>query len=141
MQHSKSIYILTFLQRGFASHILPSSPPHRVVRRFSYDFIQYTITTFLVLCAFGDAITALRHEAGRTYICKLVDVTASEVIDTCKTLANQASEVLEKQGVLPSRQSHTFEADMRYSGQALSLPVGFALEDLERDGLEVLERR
>ncbi|KAF7350406.1 hypothetical protein MVEN_01345400 [Mycena venus] len=93
-----------------------------------------------VLCAFGDAITSLRHEIGRTYICKLVDVTASEIIDTCKHLANQASEVLEEQGVIPSKQRHTFEADMRYSGQALSLPVGFTLEALEKDGLDVLER-
>ncbi|KAF8189804.1 Hydantoinase/oxoprolinase-domain-containing protein [Mycena galopus ATCC 62051] len=93
-----------------------------------------------VLCAFGDAITTLRHEVGRTHICKLVDVTASEIIDTCKSLASQASDVLEKQGVIPSRQRHIFEADMRYSGQALSLPVGFPLEALEQDGLEVLER-
>ncbi|KAJ6571691.1 Hydantoinase/oxoprolinase-domain-containing protein [Mycena capillaripes] len=93
-----------------------------------------------IVCAFGDAITSLRHEVGRTYLCKLVDVPAIEIIDTCKALANQASEVLEKQGVPPSKQSHTFEADMRYSGQALNLPVGFALEALETDGLDVLER-
>ncbi|KAJ7243203.1 Hydantoinase/oxoprolinase-domain-containing protein, partial [Mycena haematopus] len=93
-----------------------------------------------VLCAFGDAITSLRHEVGRTHICKLVDVKASEIIDTCKSLASQASEVLEKQGVILSRQRHTFEADMRYSGQALNLPVGFTLKALEEDGLGVLER-
>ncbi|KAF7349308.1 hypothetical protein MSAN_01720300 [Mycena sanguinolenta] len=109
--------------RDFASHILPSSPPSPGV-----------------LCAFGDAITSLRHEVGRTHICKLADVKASDIIDTCKSLASQASEVLEKQGIIPSRQRHTFEADMRYSGQALSLPVGFSLKALEEDGLHVLER-
>ncbi|KAJ7237290.1 Hydantoinase/oxoprolinase-domain-containing protein [Mycena haematopus] len=93
-----------------------------------------------VLCAFGDAITSLRHEVGRTHICKLIDVKASEIIDTCKSLASQASEVLEKHGVILSRQRHTFEADMRYSGQALNLPVGFTLKALEEDGLGVLER-
>ncbi|KAJ7487787.1 Hydantoinase/oxoprolinase-domain-containing protein [Mycena latifolia] len=92
-----------------------------------------------VLCAFGEAITSLRHEVGRTYICNLGEVKASEIIDTCKGLANQASEVLEKQGLPKSRQSHAFEADMRYSGQALNLPVGFSLEALEKDGLDVLE--
>ncbi|KAJ7695422.1 Hydantoinase/oxoprolinase-domain-containing protein [Mycena rosella] len=92
-----------------------------------------------VLCAFGGAITSLRHEVGRTYICNLGGVKASEIVDTCKGLANQASEVLEKQGLPKHRQSHTFEADMRYSGQALSLPVGFSLESLEKDGLGVLE--
>ncbi|KAJ7755337.1 Hydantoinase/oxoprolinase-domain-containing protein [Mycena maculata] len=91
-----------------------------------------------VLCAFGDAITSLRHEVGRTYICNLGEVKASEIINICKNLANQVSEVLEKQGVPISSQHHTFEADMRYSGQALSLPVGFSLEALEKDGLDVL---
>lgn len=92
-----------------------------------------------VLCAFGDAITSLRHEIGRTYICNLGEVKASDIIDTCKSLANQASEVLVKQGLPSNRQTHTFEADMRYAGQALSLPVGFSLKDLEKDGLDVLE--
>lgn len=94
-----------------------------------------------MLCAFGDAITSLRHEVGRTYICKLGEVTASDIIDACRSLASQASQVLETQGVVTTRQRHTFEADMRYSGQALNLPVGFALEALEQDGLDVLERR
>ncbi|KAJ7336259.1 Hydantoinase/oxoprolinase-domain-containing protein [Mycena albidolilacea] len=93
-----------------------------------------------VLCAFGDAITSLRHEVGRTYICKLGEVTASDIIDACRSLASQASQVLETQGVVTNQQRHTFEADMRYSGQALNLPVGFALEALEQDGLDVLER-
>ncbi|KAJ7770468.1 Hydantoinase/oxoprolinase-domain-containing protein [Mycena metata] len=93
-----------------------------------------------VLCAFGDAITSLRHEIGRTYIRKLVDVTAAEIIETCKNLGNQVAEVLEKQGVPRSRQNFLWEADMRYTGQALSLPVTFSLEGLEQEGLEVLER-
>ncbi|KAJ7432905.1 Hydantoinase/oxoprolinase-domain-containing protein [Mycena galericulata] len=91
-----------------------------------------------VLCAFGDAITTLRHEVGRTYICNLGEAQASEIIDTCKGLANQASEMLAMQGVPPSRQHHTFEADMRYSGQALSLPVSFSLDALEKGDLLVL---
>ncbi|KAJ7637185.1 Hydantoinase/oxoprolinase-domain-containing protein [Roridomyces roridus] len=93
-----------------------------------------------VLCAFGDAITSLRHEVGRTYICNLGEVQASTIIDICTTLANQASEVLEKQGVPKTKQKHTFEADMRYSGQALSLPVAFSLEGLQTDGLDVLAK-
>ncbi|KAK7046636.1 Hydantoinase/oxoprolinase-domain-containing protein [Favolaschia claudopus] len=93
-----------------------------------------------VLCAFGDAVTSLRHEVGRTHICKLTDVSATDILDICKSLSTQASAVLEMQGVDSSRQRHTFEADMRYSGQALSLPVAFLLEALERDGLEILQR-
>lgn len=45
------------------------------------------------------------------------------------------------QGVSTVRQKHTFEADMRYSGQALSLPVAFSLEALQTDGLDVLAKR
>ncbi|KAJ7274998.1 Hydantoinase/oxoprolinase-domain-containing protein [Mycena rebaudengoi] len=93
-----------------------------------------------VLCAFGDAITSLRHEVGRTYICNLGEAKAAEISSTCKHLADQASEVLEKQGVPRNKQRHTFEADMRYSGQALSLPVGFSLEEVEKDGVKILER-
>ncbi|KAJ7207148.1 Hydantoinase/oxoprolinase-domain-containing protein [Mycena pura] len=93
-----------------------------------------------VLCALGDAVTSLRHEVGRTYIRNLGEVEAYKIIEACKDLADQASRLLEIQGVPRNRHSHTFEADMRYTGQALNLPVEFSLDALEKDGLGVLER-
>ncbi|KAF7289919.1 hypothetical protein MIND_01366800 [Mycena indigotica] len=93
-----------------------------------------------VLCALGDAITSLRHEVGRTYIRNLGEVVAFEIIEVCKNLAGQAAQVLESQGVPKERQKYSFEADMRYSGQALNLSVGFGLSELETDGLLVLKR-
>ncbi|KAF7323952.1 hypothetical protein MKEN_00616700 [Mycena kentingensis (nom. inval.)] len=93
-----------------------------------------------VLCALGDAITSLRHEVGRTYIRNLSEVQTNEIVAACKGLAEQAAEVLVAQGVPRERQTYAFEADMRYSGQALSLPVVFAMEELEKEGLSVLEK-
>ncbi|CAK5272605.1 unnamed protein product [Mycena citricolor] len=91
-----------------------------------------------VLCAFGDAVVGLRHEVGRT--CNGM-TEARDVIDVCRHLAREAAAVLEKQGVAQERQSCSWEADMRYTGQAMSLPVVFHVDELVEKGMQIIQDR
>ncbi|KIJ53509.1 hypothetical protein M422DRAFT_241749 [Sphaerobolus stellatus SS14] len=92
-----------------------------------------------VLCAFGDAMTTLRHEISRTYICNLSEVDVRSILDVCRELSTRASDILAHEGVPLESQKLSFQVDMRYQGQALNLPVGFALLDLEEQGFSLLE--
>ena len=94
-----------------------------------------------VLCAYGDATTRVRDEASRTHIRRFGDTTAKEVIGIFKKLANQAAKTLNAEGVPRKDQTTTFQVDIRYHGQGLLLTVDFALNDLEKDGLDVIGSR
>lgn len=98
---------------------------------FSLTDVLYRSASFLlVLCAFGDAMTTLRHEVSRTFISDLSSISSIAFTSACSELALKASSVLEQQGVPGERQRVQFQADMRYSGQALTLPISFELEDI-----------
>ncbi|THV00367.1 5-oxoprolinase [Dendrothele bispora CBS 962.96] len=94
-----------------------------------------------VLCAFGDACTSMRYETSTTLLRRLADLSIEEVEKTCIALAANAAEVLEKQGISPSAQSGSWEADLRYRGQGLTLPVPFTVAELKEKGFKVLEER
>jgi N-methylhydantoinase A/oxoprolinase/acetone carboxylase beta subunit len=95
----------------------------------------------LVLCAFGDASTALRYEASVTVISKLSDLSTDRIFDICRGLLSKASGVLEEQGVLRGSQKQFYEADCRFKGQATNLPVDFQLEEVAQYGTNVLEKK
>jgi N-methylhydantoinase A/oxoprolinase/acetone carboxylase beta subunit len=94
-----------------------------------------------VLCAFGDASTALRHEASTTVLSKLSDLNVEDISKVCNELREKAAVVLEVQGVAPASQKQFWEADCRFKGQATNLPVSFTLDDITKEGAEVLVRR
>ncbi|KAF7312236.1 putative hydantoin utilization protein [Mycena indigotica] len=77
-----------------------------------------------VLCAWGDATTRLRHEESRTFIRNL-SVTESEEILTgyAELLVKAQSIMLEEQGVSNDSQVCKYQADLRYLGQAITIPV------------------
>lgn len=91
-----------------------------------------------VLCAYGDATTRVRDEASRTIIQVFSQTTVGDLIKVCKTLAAQATKTLDNEGVPKKDQSTTFEADIRYHGQGLSLTVEFDLAELQKKGLDLL---
>ncbi|MCZ6517610.1 MAG: hydantoinase/oxoprolinase family protein [Gammaproteobacteria bacterium] len=91
-----------------------------------------------VLCAYGDATTRVRDEASRTHIRRFGETTAKEVVGIFKKLANQAAKTLDAEGVPREEQTTTFQVDIRYHGQGLLLTVDFELDDLEKDGLDVI---
>lgn len=49
--------------------------------------------------------------------------------------------MLEQQGIAYAHQIFVYEADVRYSGQALTLPISFELSELEEHGTTILASR
>ncbi|KAH8822947.1 Hydantoinase/oxoprolinase-domain-containing protein [Flagelloscypha sp. PMI_526] len=84
-----------------------------------------------VLCAYGDACTALRHETSATVSKKLSEISVQEIVNICSELSAVAGRILMSQGLDSDAYSSTFQADLRFRGQALSLPVTFVMDDLK----------
>jgi N-methylhydantoinase A len=91
-----------------------------------------------VLCALGDATTAVRDERSRTYVKKFSDTGATELKGILSELATAAIRSLEQEGVRRSDITTTYQVDLRYHGQGLRLTIPIALEDLEAHGLEAI---
>jgi N-methylhydantoinase A len=94
-----------------------------------------------VLCALGDATTAVRDERARTYVRKFSETSAREVVKILKELAGEASKSLEKEGVPRAEIETSFQVDVRYHGQGLRLTVNVTLKDLEKRGLKAISEQ
>ena len=82
-----------------------------------------------VLCAYGDATTRSREEASRTVIRSVGLITATELREILSDLVVIALQRFS--GGERGKTESTFEADLRYQGQGLTLPVEINLEDLD----------
>lgn len=91
-----------------------------------------------VLCALGDATTAVRDERARTYVRKFAETSVKEVAKILRTLAADAAESLEREGVPKSEMRTSWQVDLRYHGQGLRLAVDFDIKDLEKQGLKAI---
>ena len=91
-----------------------------------------------VLCALGDATTAVRDERSRTYVRKFSDTSAREIEKILKELAADASADIEKEGVPKSEITTSYQVDLRYHGQGLRLTVGIDLKNLQNNGLKAI---
>lgn len=91
-----------------------------------------------VLCALGDATTAVRDERARTYVRRFSQTNAKQVRSILRDLARQAAHSLERDGVPKREISTAYQVDLRYHGQGLRLTVDISLEEIERDGLEAI---
>jgi N-methylhydantoinase A len=94
-----------------------------------------------VLCALGDATTAIRDERARTFVRKFSDTSAKEIEKILKDLASEASKGLEKEGVAKSQIQTTYQVDLRYHGQGLRLTVSIDLNDLHKRGLKAISEQ
>jgi N-methylhydantoinase A len=94
-----------------------------------------------VLCALGDATTAVRDERARTYVRKFSETSPREVIKILKELASDASKSLEKEGVPRADIETTYQVDVRYHGQGLRLTVNVTMKDLEKRGLAAISEQ
>lgn len=94
-----------------------------------------------VLCAVGDATTSVRDEFARTFIRGFSETNAREVAKILNQLINSAARSLDRDGIARSEQRHTFQADVRYRGQGFLLTVDFSLDELEKQGLDVIGRQ
>ena len=89
-----------------------------------------------VLCALGDATTAVRDERARTYVRRFQDTSAKEIEQILKSLAAEASKAIEGEGVSKSEITTTYQVDLRYHGQGLRLTIAVDLKDLQKRGLK-----
>jgi N-methylhydantoinase A len=91
-----------------------------------------------VLCATGDATTALRDERSRTFVRRFSETSAQELAEIFETLASEAAQALETENVSKAEMRTTFEADLRYHGQGLRLTVEVELDELKKKGLSAI---
>ena len=91
-----------------------------------------------VLCAYGDATTRVQDEAARTYITMASDLTTDKLADDLLTLKARASESLIEDGIDEDRLEVTYQADLRYAGQAFQITVEFTEAELREKGVAVL---
>ncbi|MFK8030632.1 MAG: hydantoinase/oxoprolinase family protein [Gammaproteobacteria bacterium] len=91
-----------------------------------------------VLCAYGDATTQVRDEASRTYVRKVDDITADEFVKELNDLRARASESFAADGIGEDRQEVSYQADIRYAGQAFQLSLEVTEAGVREHGLGVL---
>jgi len=94
-----------------------------------------------VLCAYGDATTRMRDEASRTFIRIFSDTSVEEVSELLADLAGRARSTLNAENIPEDEQTITYQADVRYLGQALRLTIDFTSEELMTEGLEGIGER
>ena len=91
-----------------------------------------------VLCALGDATTAVRDEASRTYIRRFSETDAAEIGKILAQLSNAAAKALESEKVPRNEMQRSYQVDVRYHGQGLRITVEVKLDDLKRRGLQAV---
>ena len=91
-----------------------------------------------VLCALGDATTAVRDESARTFIRGFSQTSAKEVAKVLRELARDAGRALEREKVSPADMRTSFQVDIRYKGQGLQLTINVELAELEKHGLAAI---
>jgi N-methylhydantoinase A len=94
-----------------------------------------------VLCAYGDATTAVQDEASRTYVSMAEDLTAEQLMADLEALHERAAASLDADGIPRSEQEVIYQADVRYAGQAFQITMDFSGPDLLDKGLALLTDR
>ena len=93
-----------------------------------------------VLCAYGDATTAVREEQSRTYVRRFAEAEGASLRAAMAELAAAGASALDAEGVPRAEQQTRFEVDVRYQGQGLLLPVAVTLDELV-DGYAAVAQR
>ena len=91
-----------------------------------------------VLCAYGDATTRIQDEASQTYVKRIDEIAADELIEQLEALRARASESFEADGIPADSQEVSYQADIRYAGQAFQLSLAVTTDELNSKGLAVL---
>ncbi len=91
-----------------------------------------------VLCALGDATTAVRDESARTFIRTFSETSSAEVAKVLRTLADDAASSLEREKVPRREMRIGYQVDVRYKGQGLQLSISVDLKELEKRGLAAI---
>ncbi len=91
-----------------------------------------------VLCAYGDATTQIRDEASRTFVRRVDGITVDEFVQELEDLRARASVSFEADGIPRDQQEVTYQADIRYAGQAFQLSLQTTAEEVRDKGPAVL---
>ena len=91
-----------------------------------------------VLCAYGDATTQIQDEASRSYLAMAQDITTEKFINDLKDLKDKASQSLIKDGISDANLEVTYQADVRYAGQAFQITVEFDEKEYEAKGIQLI---
>ena len=91
-----------------------------------------------VLCAYGDATTQVPDEAARTYLTMASDLTDKQLAADLHELKARAGEALLTDNIPASEHEITYQADLRYAGQAFQITIDFTEEELDSKGLALL---
>ena len=93
-----------------------------------------------VLCALGDATTAVRDESSRTFIRKFAETSKKDIIKELKALSAHAAKTLAAEKVPAKDLQFGYQVDVRYHGQGLRLTVNVDLKRLEKEGLDAISK-
>ncbi len=91
-----------------------------------------------VLCAYGDATTQIQDEAARTYLTMAADIDDAQLLADLHELRGRAAQSLIADGIPESEHEVSYQADLRYAGQAFQITVDFDEEQLREKGLRLL---
>jgi len=94
-----------------------------------------------VLCAYGDATTAVQDEASRTYVSMAEDLTPARLKADLEELRDRAAVSLIADGIPQERHEVIYQADVRYAGQAFQITMDFSADELMEQGLALLTER
>ncbi|MGK2926844.1 MAG: hydantoinase/oxoprolinase family protein, partial [Lysobacterales bacterium] len=94
-----------------------------------------------VLCAYGDATTAVQDEASRTYVSLAGDLTPEQLKTDLEELRDRAAVSLIADGIPAERHEVVYQADVRYAGQAFQITMNFNAGELLEQGLALLTER
>ena len=91
-----------------------------------------------VLCAVGDATTRSRAETSRSHSLRKSQTSSSKITSVLKDMGKQVIDELKKEGAKARDISVSYQADVRYNGQAFEIPMGVELKGFGKDGLDRL---
>jgi len=91
-----------------------------------------------VLCAYGDATTRVQDEAARTYTTMASELDTGTLVADLQELRDRAAQSLLDDGIPASTHEVTYQADVRYAGQAFQISVEFDEGKLRERGTELL---
>jgi N-methylhydantoinase A len=94
-----------------------------------------------VLCAYGDATTRVQDEASRTYVKRADQLDVKDLLQDLEELRVRASVSLDADGIPSEQQVVTYQADIRYIGQAFQISMEFTTDDIMGKGISLLTER
>ena len=91
-----------------------------------------------VLCAYGDATTQVQDEAARTYLTMAGDLSDENLTADLMELQVRAGDALLKDNIPASEHEISYQADLRYAGQAFQITIDFTEAELMEKGVALL---